>query len=173
MAIRGVMKFLYQWNDFLFDGFGMWVYNGGRGRFCVEENMAKENKNLFGRSAINAVKLFTSGKEKSVNEAWQSAIEKETSNENTQKKPCPKCTFLGLCEVGLVKGIPKDNYLKGTSIQKEYAINAVNALKDNPSLCEGSIQELWHIACGDENKKHNSQMNVVVSLFKNALLNLE
>jgi hypothetical protein len=47
-----------------------------------------------------------------------------------KKKGCPKGTFLGLCEEGLVKGIPKGNYTKSVK-NKKYAIKAVTVLKQN------------------------------------------
>jgi hypothetical protein len=60
---------------------------------------------------------------------------------SSQEKPCPKTTFLGLCEAGFVKGIPKGKVTKSVK-NKEYAIKAVAVLKQNTQTTF-SPKELW------------------------------
>ncbi len=86
-----------------------------------------------------------------------------------QKKVCPKGTFLGLCEEGYVKGVPTGNYTKSKK-NKSYATKAVRLLKEKPSRADNKKQ-LWNKACGSKNKKHNSQMDVVLALMHNDFIN--
>ncbi|ARV16641.1 DUF6979 family protein [Polaribacter sp. SA4-12] len=61
-------------------------------------------------------------------EIWsRSAKEVFPNSKSSQEKSCPKGTFLGLCEDGLVKGIPKGNYTKSVK-NKEYALKAIEIL---------------------------------------------
>jgi hypothetical protein len=60
---------------------------------------------------------------------------------SAQEKPCPKNIFLGLCEAGFVKGIPKGKVTKSVK-NKEYAIKAVAVLKQNTQTTF-SPKELW------------------------------
>lgn len=88
-------------------------------------------------------------------------------SKSAQEKSCPKGTFLGLCEEGLVKGIPKGNYTKSVK-NKNYALKAVAILKQNTETTF-SPKELWEkLELGD--KKHNSQMDVVLALWDNGLI---
>ena len=91
----------------------------------------------------------------------------------SQDKNCPKNAFLGLCEEGLVKGIPRGKYTKSVQ-NKLYAITAVEFLKEwrNSSL---SPIDLWPAVLRklneDSEKRHNSQMNVVLALWNEGLIN--
>jgi hypothetical protein len=46
---------------------------------------------------------------------------------SAQKKGCPRGAFLGLCEEGLVKGIPAGNYTTSKD-NKAYAVRAAELL---------------------------------------------
>ncbi len=125
--------------------------------------------NKYGKAAIEAAKLLIS---KTVTEpelAWNIA----TSNifgKNTyaQRKGCPKGAFLGLCEFGLIEGVQVGSYT-GSNDNKLYAVKAVKALKENPVLIN-DIDLLWIKATGNKNIKHNSQMDVVISLWNEGLI---
>ena len=82
----------------------------------------------FGRAAVRAVKLITEREVESPRKAWASA-----TAEIDYDKGCPKDAFLGLCEAGLVKGVPKGNYTRSRK-NKEYAIKAVRILEGYPAL---------------------------------------
>ena len=103
--------------------------------------------------------------------AWKATIKELSNSESTQVKGCPKNTFLGLCEKGLVKGIPKGNYTKSIK-NKDYAIAAVDILRAYTVQDFTPIQ-LWkkvrlELDLGD--KAHNSQMDVVLALWRNSLI---
>lgn len=84
-------------------------------------------------------------------------------HKSSAMKGCPRAAFLGLCEAGLVKGIPCGNYTKSKK-NKEYAIEAVEILKEN-SADNLTSKELWSRITHNE-KTHNSQMDIVYELFK-------
>jgi hypothetical protein len=101
-------------------------------------------------------------------ESWKIAV-KDFASESSKTKPCPKNTFLGLCEAGLVKGIPKGNYTKSIK-NKEYALKAVTILKQNKEI-KFSPKELWEkLELG--NKRSNSQMDVVLALWEHGFIEL-
>ncbi|WP_428740882.1 DUF6979 family protein [Tenacibaculum sp.] len=104
--------------------------------------------------------------------SWVESVSKNFTSKNSKEKGCPKNAFLGLCEVGLIKGIKAGIYLKSkkNNLNKKYAITAVEILKENPTF---SKKELWNkvrkkLALGE--KKHNSQMDVVLALWENNLI---
>ena len=121
------------------------------------------NYNEYGKVAIKVAKAKGNPKDN-----WQKEVKITFfDSESSQKKSCPKSAFLGLCEEGLVKGVPKGNYTKSVK-NKEYALKAVTILKQNKETTF-LPKELWEkLEFGD--KRHNSQMDVVLALWKNDLL---
>ncbi len=95
--------------------------------------------------------------------AWEkAALEIFPESETSRNKGCPKGTFLGLCEDGLVTAVAAGNYTKSTK-NKEYGIKALELIKKHPHLTEDQMK-LWKIVVGDS-KAHNYQMDVVISLY--------
>ncbi|WP_226670332.1 DUF6979 family protein [Metabacillus litoralis] len=90
----------------------------------------------YGQAAVKAVELINSKVVESPIKAWErSTAELFGSGSWGQKKVCPKNAFLGLCEEGLVKNIPRGIYnSRETSKNKDYAINAVNIVREHPNL---------------------------------------
>jgi hypothetical protein len=125
--------------------------------------MKKYNK--YGLTAIKALEIYKV--EESLRESWFSAAVELFESESSQKKGCPRSTFLGLCAEGLVKGIPKGNYTKSVK-NKDYALRAVVILKQNRHTTY-SPKELWEkLELGD--KRSNSQMDVVLALWYKDLI---
>ncbi|AZJ32253.1 hypothetical protein SAMN05444344_3054 [Tenacibaculum mesophilum] len=105
-------------------------------------------------------------------DSWEQAVSTYFTSESSKQKGCPRNAFLGLCEVGLIKGIKDGVYLKSKreNLNKKYAITAVEILNEIPSFTQ---KELWDkvrekLALGE--KKHNSQMDVVLALWQNNLI---
>ena len=99
---------------------------------------------------------------------WQSAMERVyPTSVSAQKKGCPRGAFLGLCEEGLVKGIPAGNYTVSKD-NKAYAVRAAELLIEGKQ--KWSISELWRAVTDDPEKTHNSQMDIVLALWKNGLI---
>ncbi|WP_248548621.1 DUF6979 family protein [Paenibacillus odorifer] len=130
--------------------------------------------NKYGLSAINAVQIYNKSGTNSPLDAWnQSTIELFGENTHNQKKGCPKNAFLGLCEEGLVRGVPKGNYTyRSDSLNKAYAVEAVELLRGNPLLANDK-NGLWKKVMRGVKKQHNSQMDVVLALWGNGLIVLE
>ena len=65
-----------------------------------ELQITMKNYNKYGKTAINAVEYY-----KIFNcpiEAWEKAAKQTFESKSSQEKSCPKSTFLGLCEEGLI-----------------------------------------------------------------------
>jgi len=128
-------------------------------------------QNIYGRTAISATKYC---REEALHpgEAWKKAVSEFTKNESSQKKGCPRCAFLGLCEDGAVSGIPAAHYCNSEK-NKKYALNALSLLKQNPSLSDDK-KTLWQAvmkAVGEsEGKAENGQLDVVLSLWRENLI---
>ena len=121
--------------------------------------------NKYGQTAVKAVQNYKNSY--SITEIYSRAAKEIFDTKSSQEKGCPKGTFLGLCEEGLVKGIPKGNYTKSVK-NKEYALQAVQILKRSPTKTFTPI-ELW-LALNLGDKKSNSQMDVVLALWNNNLI---
>jgi hypothetical protein len=124
----------------------------------------------YGKCARVTVDLVTQGREADPVRAWASAaLSIFPDSESSRKKGCPKDAFLGLCETGIVKGITKGKYTRSL-LNKKYALDAVNILKKNPRLSD-SERALWDAVQGKNRKIHNSQMDVVITLWQDGLIN--
>jgi len=126
--------------------------------------------NQYGKVALKAVELFKSNKEKSPRKAWQKAAEGLLEKESLINKVCPRSAFLGLCEEELIKGIPSGDYTSSKK-NKSYAIEATKILKNNKFRESLTSDELWEKVKNkiNINIAHNSQMDVILSLYKEQL----
>lgn len=128
----------------------------------------------YGKAAVKAVRLIAKGKRKTAPDAWNaSTIALFGVDTASQKKSCPRAAFLGLCESGLVQGIPARNYTQSVA-NKSYAVAAVRLLKSKPSLIAINNTELWKRVMKDLKKPitktHYQQMDVVRALYPHHLL---
>lgn len=124
--------------------------------------------NKYGQSALKAVELIRNNDNKDPREAWNRAtIEIFGRGSTSQQKGCPRSVFLGLCEEGLIKGVPEGNYCNSPK-NKVYAIKAINLLKQNSDYLDDK-NGLWNKSVG-EYKAHNNQMDVVIALWEKGLI---
>ena len=140
--------------------------------YCSECGYSWKKMSKYGLVAIEAVSNYQNQKDKNPGLAWDSAVaEFFPKSKSYREKIGPKSTFLGLCEEGLVEGIPKGKYLKGRNQDenKAYAIKAVNLLKENPYF-KSSANSLWNYVVEPDSKPHNRQMNVVIALWNYGLI---
>lgn len=121
----------------------------------------------YGKAAVRAVHLYITGPAKDPEQAWTEAICTLTSKASCQKKGCPRDAFLGLCEAGLVKGIPSGHYTDSKE-NKGYALDAVRILKRGASFAITQTG-LWRMVV-KESKCHNGQMDVVIGLWSDGLI---
>jgi hypothetical protein len=121
--------------------------------------------NRYGEAALKAAR-DSSGT--SPANRWESALETlYPTSPSARNKSCPRGPFLGLCEEGLVKGIPAGNYTASKD-NKAYAVQAAALLTEGSR--KWSIGELWRAVSPDPEKAHNSQVDVVLALWKNGLI---
>ncbi|WP_339322139.1 hypothetical protein [Paenibacillus sp. FSL W8-0194] len=123
----------------------------------------------YGEAAVKTVKYIKDNNFVNPREAWE-VITREIFGVGTasQAKGCPKTTFLGLCETGIVHGIPKGEYTKSDK-NKKYGLKAIELIKNNPELINNK-KELWKRTIEPEEKVHNSQMDVVIELWNNRMI---
>jgi len=121
--------------------------------------------NKYGKVALKAVAYCKKGHAPVM--AWEKAALEVFGNSISAIKSCPKSTFLGLCEAGLINEIPVGKYTRSKK-NKNYALNAIEVLKLNANK-HYSPKELWS-KIQIKPIRHNSQMDVVLELWKNKLL---
>jgi len=90
-----------------------------------------------------------------------------SQSKSSQNKGCPRGAYLGLCETGIVDGIPVGKYTNSQK-NRSYAVSALIQLCTDPTLASGP-NALW-LAAGCPNIKQNDQMDVVISLWNVGLL---
>ena len=123
----------------------------------------------YGTTALIATKLFQDGKVSSPNEAWELATAEIFPNsKSSQKKGCPKGAYLGLCEEGVIVGVPRGNYCRSQK-NKGYALQAVSLLMQSPNRSP-SEESLWRLVMEGVEKVSNHQMDVVLSLWHGGLI---
>lgn len=129
--------------------------------------------NKYGDVALKAVELLSTKEQTEPLSAWDIvASEIFGKGSSSQRKDCPRNAFLGLCEEGLVSGIPCGKYLpRPNNKNKAYAVQAVKLLKANPELAKEK-KRLWNDVV-QVVKKHNSQMDIVIALWDSGLIMLE
>jgi hypothetical protein len=132
--------------------------------------MAEADMGKYGIAAVNAVRAYTSGRARNATDAWDLAVRSVFPNSpSSQEKGCPKGTFLGICGSGKVTGVPGGEYTRSQK-NKLYGLKALDILRQSPSLADDEL-ELWKRVMAGESKVHNSQMDVIVSLWKAGFLN--
>ncbi len=124
----------------------------------------------YGEAAVEAANLVRNGREVSPVEAWWTAVGRLFPvSPSSRDKGCPKGTFLGLCEAGLVAGVAPGQYTSSQK-NKRYGLRAVVLLRQNPELADDEAG-LWRAVMAGEPKASNSQMDVVTSLWRHGLIN--
>lgn len=87
---------------------------------------------------------------------------------SSQVEGCPCGAFLGLCEEGLVKDVPRGVYTRSRK-NKRYTVDAVAILRRSPWLV-ADPRALWSAVTRGERKTHNSQIGVAAALWNSGLL---
>jgi hypothetical protein len=83
---------------------------------------------------------------------------------SSREKGCPRDAFLGLCDVGAIEGVEPGSYTKSV-LNKDYAVRALDALRADASLSSDE-RKLWRIAVNGADRQQNSQMDVLISLWR-------
>jgi hypothetical protein len=125
----------------------------------------------FGTVAVETAKRWDQNKPANPDELWRSVCREQELTDSMIKKGCPKNTFLGLCEEGLIKNIPPGKYTESKK-NKRYGLAAVKILAKNHSLADNPCT-LWdaiRAEVPDRCEKCNGQMDVVIALWKENLI---
>lgn len=123
----------------------------------------------YGEASVIAVRWCLASRHRDPVAAWNAAVrEVFPKSESQQKKSCPRGVFLGLCEAGLVAGIPTGEYTR-SRLNKDYAVKAAELLRLRPALSNDS-KALWLRVIGGSGKAHNEQMDVVIALWGAGLI---
>ena len=128
----------------------------------------------YGVVSLKAADLIRNGQVNDPADAWEIEASKQFGKgSSSQEKSCPKDSFLGLCEDGLIKGVNKGDYTQSVK-NKLYAITAIKLLKAKPSLANLGERGLWKKVLKHLNKPvdkaYNNQMDVVLTLSNNHLI---
>ncbi|WP_420042219.1 DUF6979 family protein [Anaeromyxobacter dehalogenans] len=129
----------------------------------------------YGNAALRATELVSNRTCRAPSDAWSIAIkELFPSSPSSQKKACPKGAYLGLCEEGLILGVPRGSYTRSDD-NKRYAVDAVQLLRREPDLADASARDsgatnLWLLVMRGKRKTPNHQMDVVLSLWNHGLI---
>jgi hypothetical protein len=129
----------------------------------------------YGDTAVEAAVLLRNGY-RSAEDAWRAvAAEMFADAPHGRAKTCPREAFLGLCQAGLIRGVSGSPSLQtGSSLNRAYAQVAVRFLAADPGLGRAGKAELWQRVMkevgGDPEKRHNQQMDVVLTLWNNRLI---
>lgn len=117
----------------------------------------------YGQAALLAVELIRNQTTKDPKEAWEIAgCEIFGKGTSSQKKGCPKETFLGLCQKGLIKGIVAGNYTSSVK-NISYALKALELInRENELIKNKSL--LWKLVT-DNKINQNGQLDVLISLY--------
>jgi len=125
----------------------------------------------YGDASVRAAKLLSIGTFATPREAWDSAVlEIFPDRLPSRIKGCPRAAFLSLCQLGVIRGVIKGNYTRSVRNRDDVA-GALDELIRSPELAEDKLR-LWALATGNIGKAHNSQMDVVISLFHAGYLDI-
>ena len=123
--------------------------------------------NRYGEAALMATREVSSADISPV-DRWESAMQRlYPSSPTARRMSCPRGAYLGLCEEGLVKGIPPGRYTASKD-NKAYAVRAAALLAEGKQ--SWSTSALWRAVTNDPERAHNSQMDIVLALWKNGLI---
>ena len=130
----------------------------------------------YGEVAVEVTRHIRETQEFDPDTIWKKFAEEVFGvGSSSAKKPCPRNAYVGLCEEGMISGVPAGNYAKkrNTNSNKLYAVQAVHMLRNDPSLADVEPKELWDkvmevIEGGPDN--HNNQMDVVLALWNEDMI---
>lgn len=133
--------------------------------------MAGNRSFQYGKVAVEVVRNYRA--DLALSEQWDTQLKKLSVPE----KGCPKNAFLGLCSEGMVKGISKHDYVKKNNKNKKHAIGLYEIYKNNRSLPQKIIYEIYSKQSAYKNRKgieavlsNNNQFDVVICLLEAGLL---
>src|SRR5688500_16432028 len=121
-----------------------WGVSSRQGPIRLQEFGEGIEMGRYGKVAVRAARSAANTSNRSYRNAWLQEVTAEFPDSvHAQNKACPRGAFVGLCEVGMVFGVPGTPAGRPSSINGVYAVEAVRLLRGNPSLAGGSQKALW------------------------------
>ena len=119
--------------------------------------------NKYALVALNAAKRAVDGEDPVV--AWKDVAHDVFAGlPSSQRKGCPKSTFLGLAEAGRIKRVGAGKFTRSKE-NRRYGEAAVDLLLMDKTW-SSQPRALWAaVAEVERPKKHNSQIDVVLALW--------
>lgn len=118
----------------------------------------------YGKVALNAYELAENGLTPLA--AWESAVA-SLASKSSREKMCPKAIFFGVCNAGLLIGVPKQP--GNISKNAEYGRIAVYLLNEDSAWSASPKADLWSAvmrqAGEPATKRQNGQLDVVLALW--------
>jgi len=125
-------------------------------------------RTLYGVAARRAVEHVVAGMGKVFPAvAWNMSVTRTATLGKTE--PSARAAFLGLCEVGAVRGIPAGKYTSRLNKNGVYAVRAYNLLRSLPALADDEAA-LWRLASSPSETVLCGQLDVVLELWRLNLL---
>jgi len=119
----------------------------------------------YGEAARIAVGLMARDESLAPREAWNRAVASVfPDSPSSRAKGCPRDSFLTLCEIGAVQGVPPGAYTRSLK-NKAYVTRALEALRRTPEL-SGDKGRLWKLATEGAGTRPNGQMDVLTALWR-------
>jgi len=119
----------------------------------------------YGKTAELAVEVLSKSESMAPRAAWNIAVARVfPDSQSCQIKGCPRDSFLGLCAMGVVEGVPPGNYTRSVK-NKGYVSRALAALRSNSALSENE-DRLWNIATNGAKTVPNHQIEVLIALWR-------
>ncbi len=117
----------------------------------------------YAKAAITTAKRCQGSAKPNIKAEWLKVIQELKAYD----EGCPRCAFIGLCEEGMVVGIPRDNYgLQAGNKNKHYAVAAARLILDGHYPDQKAI---WHKVT-DKRIQPHEQVGIVIALHVNGLL---
>lgn len=123
----------------------------------------------YGKAAELAAQLLSRSEFAEPKVAWKAAVARVFPDSlSSQAKGCPRDSFLGLCGMGVIEGVPPGTYTRSLK-NKRYVARALTALRSDPSLADAE-DRLWQIATEGMKKVPNHQIDVLTSLWRKGFI---
>lgn len=121
----------------------------------------------YGLIAVSYAKKLIETKQSPSKDGWEEKARSVFTRESLIRKGCPRDCFLGICEEGLIAGIPRGNYTTSKK-NKAYGIFAIQILRENDEY-KNQPEKLWE-EIPEAPKTYNHQMHVVCALWNAGLI---
>ncbi|RFC35279.1 MAG: hypothetical protein DID92_2727744130 [Candidatus Nitrotoga sp. SPKER] len=137
-----------------------------------KRSIREDQLNKYGIAAVMAAQYCQSNAAIAPSFAWRFALAKLFTNSRLVRQELyPRCSFLGLCESGLIIGIPKGKYCSSI-MYKGIATRAIFLLRTNSSLVDDELK-LWQSVTRGAHIAPHQEMQVVIALWKAGLIKHE